>query len=174
MQHVTRFATKPKLLEQQHFDAILMAPFAALGIRTDTHYVTHIDFLPQTMAPLTPQDALAEKTCQQLMRYLDDPEFELDLPFQFQGTAFQQKVWRAICTIPPKKVKTYGELAKSLQTAPRALGGACGANLLPLIIPCHRVVASNGIGGFAKNDQGFYLNIKRWLLQHEAHPEYAI
>ncbi len=81
------------------------------------------------------------------------------------GTAFQRKVWKAIARIPFGKVKTYGEIAREIGSpnAARAVGAACGANPLPLFVPCHRVVASNGaLGGFSGG-----LGIKKKLLRLE-------
>jgi O-6-methylguanine DNA methyltransferase len=66
------------------------------------------------------------------------------------GTPFQKKVWRALKTIPRGATRTYGEIAAAIGQpgAARAVGAACGANPLPLFIPCHRIVAKNGLGGF--------------------------
>jgi methylated-DNA-[protein]-cysteine S-methyltransferase len=77
-------------------------------------------------------------------------------------------VWAEISAIPLGKTETYGQLAKNLKNAPRAVGQACGANPYPLVVPCHRVVASNGgLGGFNRQGGGFLLEVKRWLLAHE-------
>jgi len=84
-----------------------------------------------------------------------------------QGTDFQRRVWRALSKIPYAEVKTYGQLAKELQTSARAIGNACRQNPLPIIIPCHRIVASHGIGGFAGKTTGSHIDAKRWLLAHE-------
>ncbi|GAW85561.1 methylated-DNA-[protein]-cysteine S-methyltransferase [Bathymodiolus platifrons methanotrophic gill symbiont] len=84
-----------------------------------------------------------------------------------QGTEFQQKVWRALCLIPIDQTTSYGELAQKLGTAPRALANACRKNPFPLIIPCHRVLAKTGIGGYAGATTGKLINIKLALLQHE-------
>jgi methylated-DNA-[protein]-cysteine S-methyltransferase len=105
--------------------------------------------------------------CRQIERYLDDPEFRFDLPFEFTGTAFQQRVWRAICAIPSGATLSYLQVARQLESAPRPVGGACGANRIPLVIPCHRVVASGGIGGFMHARGGAPVEIKKWLLRHE-------
>lgn len=80
---------------------------------------------------------------------------------------FRRSVWAKIAAIGPGRTRSYGEIARELGSAPRAVGQACGANPLPLVIPCHRVVASGGIGGFAHHEAGFYLSVKRWLLSHE-------
>lgn len=84
-----------------------------------------------------------------------------------KGTEFQKRVWRALCAIPPGTTKTYGELAKQLNTSPRAIGNACRKNPLPIIIPCHRVVAKNSLGGYAGARIGNLLEIKKWLLRYE-------
>ena len=85
-----------------------------------------------------------------------------------QGTAFQNKVWRVIASLEKGQTLTYKQVGQLIECgAPRAVGGACGANPYPLIVPCHRVVAVNGIGGFAHNDGGFYVGVKRWLLARE-------
>jgi methylated-DNA-[protein]-cysteine S-methyltransferase len=149
------------------FHAKLQTPFAVLGIRTTGEMVTAIEYLPRGAATLAPMNKLAAATCRQIERYLDDPEFRFDLPFEFCGTAFQQRVWRAICAIPCGATQTYLDVARQLKSAPRPVGGACGANRLPLVIPCHRVVASHGIGGFMNARGGEPIAIKQWLLRHE-------
>lgn len=151
----------------EHYQAKYPTPFAVLGIRTAGSLLTAIDYLPPGVAVLAPLDPLAEKVCRQIERYLDDPGFRFDLPFEFDGTAFQRRVWQAICKIQSGRTLTYLDIARKLATAPRPVGGACGANRIPIVIPCHRVVGSNGIGGFMKSRGGFPLDIKRWLLKHE-------
>jgi len=155
----------PSMLESFH--ARLPTPFAVLGIRTAGELLNGIEYLPRGVATLAPTNNLATKVCRQLERYLDDPEFRFDLPFEFAGTAFQQRVWQAICAIPSGKTLTYLDIARQLKSAPRPVGGACAANRIPLVIPCHRVVASGGIGGFMHARGGAPLEIKRWLLRHE-------
>ena len=150
------------------FHAKLATPVAVLGIRTAGELLTDIVYLPRGVATLAPLNRLAGEVCRQLERYLDDPEFRFDLPHEFRGTAFQQSVWRAICAIPSGKTLTYLQIARRLKSAPRPVGGACGANRIPLVIPCHRVVGSNGIGGFMNARGGEPINIKKWLLLHES------
>jgi methylated-DNA-[protein]-cysteine S-methyltransferase len=152
----------------ESFHTKLPTPVAVLGIRTAGELLTDIVYLPRGVATLAPLNRLAAKVCRQLERYLDDPEFCFDLPYQYRGTAFQQSVWRAICAIPSGKTLTYLEIARKLKSAPRPVGGACGANRIPLVIPCHRVVGSNGIGGFMNARGGEPISIKKWLLLHES------
>jgi len=149
------------------YQAKLATPFAVLGIRTAGERLTDIDYLPKGVATLPPLSDLAARVCRQIERYLDDPEFGFDLPFDYRGTEFQCRVWRAIAGIPSGGILTYLEVARQLRTAPRPVGGACGANRIPLVIPCHRVLSANGIGGFMHARGGFPLEVKRWLLRHE-------
>ncbi len=147
--------------------ARLATPFAVLGIHTAGENLTRIEYLPKGAATLAPVDRFAERVCRQIERYLDDPEYRFNLPFSYRGTDFQCRVWRAIHAIPSGRTLTYLDVARQLRTAPRPVGGACGANRIPLVIPCHRVLASGGIGGFMRSRRGPGIEIKRWLLKHE-------
>ncbi|HEY6240908.1 MAG TPA: methylated-DNA--[protein]-cysteine S-methyltransferase [Burkholderiales bacterium] len=141
--------------------------FALLGIRAEDGLLEEIVFLPKTGRALAPQNPLAARACAQIERYLDDPEFRFDLPLADGGTPFRRSVWKKIAAIDAGRTRSYGEIARELGSAPRAVGQACGANPVPLVVPCHRVVASGGIGGFAHHEGGFHLSVKRWLLAHE-------
>ena len=149
------------------YQARLLTPFAVLGIVTDQEQLTEIDFLPAETGALEPQNNFAREVCAQLQAYLADPQFRFELPLQPLGTPYQQKVWQALLKIPAGQSETYGALAKQLGSAPRAIGQACGANPIPVIIPCHRVLAKAGLGGFMNHGEGGPLQIKRWLLGHE-------
>lgn len=152
------------------FDACVRAPFATLGISTNGTHVTGIRFLaPGTPAKAPKRDSLAHLACVQIHAYLENGKFEFDLPLQLAGTHHRLAVWEAMQRIPAGKTRTYGDLAHDLRSSARAVGGACGANPIPLIVPCHRIVAASGrIGGFmGARSEGFELGIKRWLLEHE-------
>ncbi|MDW3680149.1 methylated-DNA--[protein]-cysteine S-methyltransferase [Cupriavidus sp. CV2] len=150
------------------FDAILQAPFGKIGVRTDGEFVREIVYLPESMRLVEPANAVTQRLARQLEAYYADPDARFDIPLAPVGSAFQRRVWQAISNVPRGKVTTYGEVARQIASAPRAVGQACGANFFPLVIPCHRVVGASGIGGFANHDDdGFYLDIKRWLLRHE-------
>jgi methylated-DNA-[protein]-cysteine S-methyltransferase len=151
----------------ESFHAKYATPFAVLGIRTLGERVIDIEYLPRGVATLAPLNKLAERACREIERYLDDPEYSPKIPFEYSGTAFQCKVWRAISTIPAGRTLSYIDVARSLRTAPRPVGGACGANRIPIVIPCHRVVSTTGIGGFMRGKGSDALAIKRWLLRHE-------
>ena len=92
----------------------------------------------------------------------DGPDFEL--PFRPAGSAFQQAVWQAMREIPLGATETYGALAQRISGGARAVGTACGANPIPILIPCHRVVAASGLGGYS-GDGG--LDTKVALLRIE-------
>ena len=149
------------------FHARVQTPFAVLGIRTEGERIAHIEYLPKGAATLAPINMLAERACKQIERYLDDPRYKFTLPFDYTGSEFQCRVWRAISKVTPGKTVTYSDIARSIKSAPRAVGGACGRNRLPLVIPCHRVLAVGGIGGFMHARAGDPINIKSWLLRHE-------
>lgn len=151
----------------EKYQAKYATPFAVLAIRAAGERLTDIEYLPVGVAALPPLNALAERVCRQIERYLEDPEYEFDLPFEYHGTPFQRRVWRQISGIPAGRTLTYKDIARRLKTAPRPVGGACGANRIPIVIPCHRVVGANGVGGFMNAKDGFPLETKRWLLRHE-------
>ena len=152
------------------FQACVRAPFGTIGVSaTDTH-VTGIRYLSPEVRALAPKkDTVAFLACVQLQFYLDDPAFAFDLPLKLAGTRHQLAVWEAMQAIPPGQTRTYGEVANSIGSSARAVGGACGANPIPLVVPCHRVVGAGGsLGGFmGAREEGFELAIKRWLLAHE-------
>ena len=150
------------------FNAKMKTPFAVLGIRTAGGVVTTIEYLPRSERAKPPDNALAERVMRQLERYFADPEFRFTLPLAAAGTPFRERIREALNAIPVGESRTYGELARRLHTAPRAVGGACGANDIALVVPCHRVVGSQGsLGGFMHAIDGDPLAIKRWLLTHE-------
>ena len=151
------------------FSAIVAAPFGAVGIRTEAGSVRELVYLPPHFAEKDARDAAAELAAQQVTQYLVDPDFVFSLPLMEAGSAYQQRVWAAVSAIARGTVRTYGQVARDIGSAPRAVGQACGANWFPLVIPCHRVTAAGGLGGFANHDDehGFHLSVKRWLLRHE-------
>jgi methylated-DNA-[protein]-cysteine S-methyltransferase len=156
--------------ESDFYSAIVSAPFARLGVRSNGAAVTHVAYLSDAPGEKAPHDRITTKAVREIERYLDDPAFRFTVPLQPGGTAFQRRVWDAITQIPLAESRTYGEVARALHSAPRAVGQACGANRIALLIPCHRVVASGGsLGGFMNKDRGDALVIKRWLLAHEGY-----
>jgi methylated-DNA-[protein]-cysteine S-methyltransferase len=150
--------------------ATLAAPFATLGIVTDGRAVTRVSYLPKRTRAVAPRERVAAHAVRELQRWLDDAHFRFTVPIAPRGTAFQRRVWAAIAAIPVGESRTYAEVARSVHSSARAVGGACGANRIALIVPCHRVVGSRGaLGGFMNAAGGEALAIKRWLLVHEGY-----
>ena len=92
---------------------------------------------------------------------------DFSCPVSPMGTAHDIKVWQAMVAIPYGQTRTYGDIAKEIGSAAQAVGNACGRNPLPIIIPCHRIVGSSGIGGFSGSRGDETVSTKQWLLQHE-------
>jgi O-6-methylguanine DNA methyltransferase len=114
---------------------------------------------------LAATSALLEQTSTELGEYFAGSRRDFTLPLDLQGSAFHQRVWRALTNIPYGHTVSYGKLAHTLGApkAARAVGTACGANPVPIIAPCHRVLGSDGsLHGF-----GGGLPVKAWLLRHE-------
>ena len=139
-----------------------------VAVATREGRLSEICYLSPAAETKAPQNALAERAARQLERYREDPDAKFDLPLLIEGTDFQRRLWDALCKIPRGRTLTYGELARKLGGEARAVGQACGDNKLPIVIPCHRVVAADGIGGFAHSTGGYLLEAKRWLLMHES------
>ena len=149
------------------YDAIIEFPKMKVGVRTREGRVAEICYLPPSVPARAPANALGARAARQLEAYRDDPDAVFDLPLLIEGSEFQRRLWAALCEIPRGRTLTYGELARRLGVEARAIGQACGDNRLPIVIPCHRVIAANGIGGFAHATGGYLLEAKRWLLAHE-------
>lgn len=112
-----------------------------------------------------PESPLLRRAAEQLAAYLEGRLRDFDLPLDLRGTPFQQSVWRAVASVPYGQTVTYGQLARQIgrPDAPRAVGAANGANPLPIVIPCHRVVGSDGgLRGY-----GGGLPVKQALLDLE-------
>jgi methylated-DNA-[protein]-cysteine S-methyltransferase len=152
-----------------HYQAKLATPFCVLGVRTKGDWLAGIDYLSPDASNLGPQNALAKEVCRQLQGYLADPGYSFDLSLLIEGTSYQRRVWQLIQAIPSGETASYAKIAIQLHSSPRAVGRACGANRIPIVIPCHRVIAKNGgLGGFMNARDGHPLAIKRWLLHHES------
>lgn len=148
------------------YDAIVAAPFGAVAIQARDDFLTRLELLAEPHAELFSDNAFVQTVAGQISEYLRNPEAVLSIPYAVKGTPFQRRVWQAIAAIPCGKTLSYGELAAKVGSGPRAVANVCGANQVPLFIPCHRVVAKNGLGGFMQGDASG-LAIKTWLLEHE-------
>lgn len=153
----------------ESYDAVIATPVprVKVGLRFAGERLVGVDFLGGEAKPQLPKSSAQRRMVKQLQHYFVDPAADLDMALQIEGTAFQQRVWKAMRQIPPGKTLTYGELARRLGSSARAVGSACRTNHLPLVIPCHRVVAKSGLGGFMGQTRGAGLTLKQWLLEHE-------
>jgi methylated-DNA-[protein]-cysteine S-methyltransferase len=147
----------------------LKTPFAWLDIDCHSKRLCRIDIHAeqnqvQNTAPAH-DDTYAAQVIAQLQAYFIDSHYCFNLNLEFShATVFQRRVWTALQQIPPGQVRTYAQLATDLHTSPRAVGAACRSNPIPIVVPCHRVVATTGLGGYMGREGLAY---KQWLLQHE-------
>ena len=137
------------------------APIGDLTISAEDNIIVSLDW---GWAQEQNTNTLLQDAKSQLNDYFDGLQKNFDLPLEPPGTKFQQRVWSVMEQIPYGKTITYGEIAKALDSSPRAVGMACGANPIPVIIPCHRVLAANDMGGYS-GDGG--VETKRALLHLE-------
>ena len=149
------------------YTATLQTPVGKIGI-VARPILTQLEFLSDETPLHTSTESLVGQIVNELNHYFKDPSFQFTIPYQVVGTAFQKRVWNALIHLPVGKTITYGELAKQLKTGARAIGNACRTNPLPLFIPCHRVLAQHGLGGFSGDRTGQKVTIKKWLLRHES------
>ena len=147
--------------------AYFNTPFTGLKISQQDNQLSEIDFVSAVENESLVNDVFLLNVLEQISHYLESADYHFNLPMNPQGTEFQKRVWEYLCQIPTGQVRTYGEVAKDLETSARAVGNACRANPIPLIVPCHRVISAQGIGGFAWQTQGQRISIKRQLLAHE-------
>ena len=156
------------MFNYSNYQAVFSAPFATLGLKIDQQSICELDFIFEDLSKPIFQNEYAEKIAEQINSYFENPSYQFDVNVSPQGTLFQKSVWREMQEIPSGSCLTYSEVAEELQSGARAVGNACRKNPIPLIIPCHRIVAKNGLGGFAGETTGQLTEIKRWLLDHES------
>jgi len=147
----------------KNYDCIVVTPWVSLGIFGHLNEISAIDFLADN-AQTVNEDLALSRLVQQ---YIEQKKLPKTLKLKPQGTPFQRKIWSIMQTIPFGQTLTYKQLAITAGSGPRAVANACRANPIPLLIPCHRVVASNGLGGFAGQTQGRLVRLKQQLLQWE-------
>ena len=143
------------------FEADLSSPVGQLIVRVRDE---HIEELRWGEARRDDSHPLISETRRQIKAYFEGDLKVFDLPLRPHGEAFQRAVCDAMLAIPYGETRTYGEIADSLESAAQPVGQACGGNSIPIIIPCHRVLAANGLGGYS--GQGG-LDTKIALLKHE-------
>lgn len=111
------------------------------------------------------ETALLRCACDQVHEYLDGERYDFEVPVDPAGTAYQRKVWAILSSIPYGATRTYADVARLAGGGPRSVGQANRCNPIPILIPCHRVVAAHGIGGYSSAEG---IETKRYLLRLEA------
>jgi methylated-DNA-[protein]-cysteine S-methyltransferase len=125
----------------------IRSPIGPLTVTENDGAIVALDFADRNGREVTPVLARART---QLDEYFSRKRTSFDLPLHMGGTAFQRAVWNRMLAIPYGETESYGHVAKSLGSAPRAVGGACGKNAIPILIPCHRIVgAAAALGGYS-------------------------
>jgi methylated-DNA-[protein]-cysteine S-methyltransferase len=152
------------------YDIVMDSPPGRLAIRLREDRVLAIGYVTRRTRLRSPASAAARRVAGALTAWFRDAASPLEIPVTLDGTAFQRRVWAALRCIPRGEVRTYGELADALGSGARAVGNACRCNPVPILVPCHRVVAASGPGGYGGHTVGAVLQRKLWLLRHEGVP----
>ena len=139
-----------------------------LQVTGNQYFVTSAKFVFQRPENDFGTGEVRDRAYTQLIGYMANAEVGFDLPIVTRGSEFQQRVWSQLEKIPSGETRTYKELASAVGSSPRAVGGACRRNPVAVMVPCHRVVAVHGTGGYAGDTEGFNMQVKTWLLNHEA------
>lgn len=144
------------------FNQYISSSIGWLRITSDGKSITGVDSVKKK--GLAAPDTLTKRCAKELQDYLGGKITTFSVPVSAEGTAFQKSVWKAMSKIPYGRTKTYGEIAKAIgkPKAVRAVGSACGKNPLLVLVPCHRVVGSSGLGGFSAG-----VEAKKLLLAQE-------
>ena len=138
------------------------SPFGPLALVSEGGALTRLGW---GRAAREDESNLLTQAAAELAAYFAGDPYDFELPVAPEGTVHDRKVWRAMRDIPPGETRTYGEIARAIGSGAQAVGNACGRNPIPIIVPCHRIVAANGaIGGYS--GQGGAAT-KRFLLRLE-------
>jgi methylated-DNA-[protein]-cysteine S-methyltransferase len=147
--------------------AVVASPVGRLVLVSRGVALWAIELAPDRAPLEEPHTPIAERAARELERYFEDPDWRFTVAAEHRGTVFQRRVWRALAAIRRGETRRYGDLAGELGVNAQAVGQACRANPVPIVVPCHRVVAAGGLGGYGGAITGKPLAIKRWLLRHE-------
>lgn len=142
-------------------------PIGRVKITSNEIGVVAIQLLTDDEVTTASLSTVAKLAKDQILNYLANPSAELNFPTNPQGTVFQNKIWDDLRNIPVGAKVTYVEFASKHGTAPRPIANACRSNPLPIIVPCHRVVAKGEIMGYSSERSSKLVEVKRWLREHE-------
>ncbi len=159
-------------MAEQRYDVVFATDLALIGLLFDGGRLIRVKYLNKKSHKVTSEKSLnqlAKAVKSKIEKYIDprSKTKKLNIDVSLNVTPFQARVLEQLKKIPYGETRSYGEIAKILKTSPRAVGNACRNNPLPIIIPCHRVVAANGIGGYDGAKSGDLLVIKYRLLKME-------
>jgi methylated-DNA-[protein]-cysteine S-methyltransferase len=151
---------------------VITTKLGVVGLHAEDGVLVRVDLRPGSdTVHREPRSDVLRQAAQQIREYLRGERQTFDVPMRRSPncTRFQNRVMDALLAIPPGETRTYGELAQVLGTSARAVGGACARNPLPILVPCHRVVAKSGLGGFSGDwETGLALDMKQTLLDLES------
>jgi len=139
----------------------ISTPIGHLTVEERESAIVGVRWADEPQGKKTP---LLSEAARQLEAYFAGGRTDFDLPLAAAGTVFDRRVWAAMRAIPYGETRTYGDLAHLTDSGPRAVGRACGRNPIPVIVPCHRILARGGLGGYSG---GAGLPTKQWLLTLE-------
>ncbi len=150
----------------EEFYSYFESPIGFVEIIADKNYLRAVKFIDELPEEKKKGNKITISARKQLKEYFNGKRKTFELPFEFKGTEFQNEVWKALTKIPFGSVVTYQDIAKLTgnEKAVRAVGSANSKNPIPIIVPCHRVIAKNGkLSGYAGG-----VERKEWLIEHEA------
>ena len=149
------------------YDLVLASPLGRLGVRLAHGAVSRLDYLPPSARLKAARSRAELRVARAIERYFTHPGRPVTVPLAPAGTPFQQRVWSALQAIPAGETRTYAGLAAQLDSGARAVGNACRRNPVSILVPCHRVVAAGGMGGYGGRTDTRGIWRKHWLLAHE-------
>lgn len=156
------------LSNEQMEVCVLQSPLGPLRLSISAKGLQRLEYVAADSPLLEPNSALAKQASQQLMAYFEGDCQVFDLPIDLIGTCYQKQVWAELQQLYFSQTLSYGELAEKIASGARAVGNACRNNPLLIIVPCHRVLRKDAIGGYSGQSDGIMMQRKLWLLQHEA------
>ncbi|WP_119302597.1 methylated-DNA--[protein]-cysteine S-methyltransferase [Dongia deserti] len=163
LQHVDIVGTGTPHREEGMATAALQTEIGWIEVSADSDAITHLHWRgvqPQRLQSST----LVKEAVKQLQAYFDKRLMQFDVPIAADGTGFARDVWDVMLSIPYGQTLTYGEVATRLNAPAQAVGQACGQNPIAIIIPCHRIVGTNWLGGYSSE---LGINAKEYLLDLE-------
>lgn len=153
----------------KNYDMVFISPIGAIGISSTDDKVYELKFV-ENLKKSKPKILLHKELSRQLDLYFKKKLSTFDIPYDLKGTKYQIKILKTVSRIKYGSTKTYSNIALQSNTHARPVGNACRNNAIQLLIPCHRVIGKNNIGGFSGEDiknNGKMMFIKKSLLEME-------